>query len=321
MNNHVSFIDTQQYRLFSEFCDACAEHKYIGICYGPPGVGKTLSARRYSNWTRFSGTEFSLTGEAYHEHLKASRPIKSTTILYTPSVAVNAKALYRDIDGMRERIRVSSQKMTRLNQRRDELLNQAKAKRKRERAEYEASQIAEERGLKYHPSCADYETSPTVYEVQRESTELRKKIKDPTQLIIVDETERLSASSLEQVRYIYDEGGVGVLLIGMPGLEKRLARYAQLSSRIGFVHKFNPLKADQVRAVWRRLWSSCSHHKEDITISDEAMTTIIRMTRGNFRLLERLLSQIERVLEINEISEITLEVVEVARENLVIGAA
>ena len=45
-----TFIETKEYKRFAEFCDACIKYKYIGICYGAPGVGKTLSSRYYCNW-------------------------------------------------------------------------------------------------------------------------------------------------------------------------------------------------------------------------------------------------------------------------------
>jgi hypothetical protein len=46
-----------------------------------------------------------------------------------------------------------------------------------------------------------------------------------------------------------------------------------------------------------------------------------RMTGGNFRLLTRLLTQIERALEVNELQLISIEIVEAARDSLVIGQA
>jgi hypothetical protein len=46
---------------------------------------------------------------------------------------------------------------------------------------------------------------------------------------------------------------------------------------------------------------------------------MIRITGGNFRLVQRLCSQIGRILEINTLRTVTAEVVEAARENLVIG--
>lgn len=50
MTKNQNFIETKEYKRFAEFCDACIKYQYIGICYGQPRVGKTLSSRYYANW-------------------------------------------------------------------------------------------------------------------------------------------------------------------------------------------------------------------------------------------------------------------------------
>ncbi len=138
---------------------------------------------------------------------------------------------------------------------------------------------------------------------------------------MIDEADRLKMTGLEQVRDIFDRGGIGVVLIGMPGLERRLARYAQLYSRIGFVHEFRPLGATEIRTLlagWRPPGVALP---EDLLSDAEAVAAIIRITGGNFRLLDRLLTQVGRLLELNGLGVVTREVVEAAREVLVIGTA
>ncbi len=106
----------------------------------------------------------------------------------------------------------------------------------------------------------------------------------------------------------------------MPGIEKRLARYPQLYSRVGFAHEYRPLTTEELIAVLTRRWhtdglaSSTDEFTESVAIA-----TIARITGGNFRLVDRLLSQVQRIQQINHLDAITPEVVEAAREALLIG--
>jgi hypothetical protein len=163
-------------------------------------------------------------------------------------------------------------------------------------------------------------SEPTLEQVLTKEQEHKAKIADPTRLILVDEADRLKISSLEQVLEIFDEGGIGLVLIGMPGIEKKLARYPQLYSRVGFVHEFRPLKRDDALELLRDQWrpEGLLLPKSALT-DDDGLASIIRITGGNFRLLQRLLTQIARVLELNGLRVATPDVVETARESLVIG--
>jgi hypothetical protein len=66
-------------------------------------------------------------------------------------------------------------------------------------------------------------------------------------------------------------------------------------------------------------WSHrLSAHSEDFT-DQEAVAAILRITRGNMRLIDRLMMQVEHVLVANQLQVVTKEVVETARGNLIIG--
>jgi hypothetical protein len=119
---------------------------------------------------------------------------------------------------------------------------------------------------------------------------------------------------------MFDQGEFGLVLIGMPGLEKRLARYPQLYSRVGFVHGYQPLRIDELRHI---LVTQVERLVETVAagaLTDpESIAAVLRIAGGNFRLVIRLLTQAARIQQINGFASITPEIVATARESLVIG--
>lgn len=82
----------------------------------------------------------------------------------------------------------------------------------------------------------------------------RRQILDYTALIVIDESERLSATAIEHLREQYDHGDHGLLFIGMPGIEETFSRYPQLYSRVGFAHHYRPLSGEELTFVLNRHW-------------------------------------------------------------------
>jgi hypothetical protein len=91
-------------------------------------------------------------------------------------------------------------------------------------------------------------------------------------------------------------------------------------ARVGFVHHFRPLSAEELRFILEQ-----KRHElglaMDLTVFDdvEAMSTILRITGGNFRLLQRLFAQSARIMQIDHLTRLTDDVIEAPRESLVIG--
>jgi len=113
---------------------------------------------------------------------------------------------------------------------------------------------------------------------------------DPTSLLVVDEADRLRMASLKQMRCIFGEGNMGLVLIGKPWIEKRLARYPQFYSRIGFVHEFRPVGVAEIRRLLAQSWEPSGVKLPPQPWVDDAVAAIIRITTGRFRLLNRLLT-------------------------------
>ena len=267
-DHRSTFLMTKEYRRFVEFCDACRRYRYIGICTGAPGVGKTISARHYTQWNLLE-PRFAVQRRMLD---LAPAPVDLATcrsILYTPTVTVTPKQLAVELHSLRLDLKLTVD-------------------------------------LAQHP--------------EEERLVSLLALPDRTELVLVDEADRLKLQSIEQLRDVYDRDGFGLVLIGMPGLEKRLARYRQLYSRVGFVHHYRPLSTEELRFILGHKWAELglTFAADDFTDA-EALAAIARITGGNFRLVQRLFTQIERVLAINQLGTISKEVVETARESLVIG--
>ncbi len=139
------------------------------------------------------------------------------------------------------------------------------------------------------------------------------------ELLIVDESNRLKDAGLELMRDFADRGEFGLVLLGMPGLEKRLMRAPQLYSRVGFAHEMEPLSDEETRDFLEKRWSHRVKPSSDDFTDKEAIATILRITRGNIRLIERLMMQVEHILVANQTQVVTKDVVETAQQNLIIG--
>lgn len=277
-SGRCGFVRTKEHTLFCEFCDAVAHYRYIGVCVGAPGVGKTVSALRYSGWDLL---ESCFPRRAWDGTVPPEAASLSA-VLYTPTVVNRPQHIARDIFAATNR----------LNHLVDSALRAAALDAaNRSWTEAEEAKLASE---------GEEHCSP----------------------VIVDEADRLKTAALEELRDAYDRYGFGMILVGMPGLEKTLARYPQLYSRVGFVHRFSALKTEEARWVIEEHRTELGIELPEGAFSDEAaVASVVRMSGGNFRLIRRLLQQVERVMRVNGLSVASEEVVEVARESLVIGVS
>jgi DNA transposition AAA+ family ATPase len=263
------FIVTKEHRRFTEFAHAIRTHRTIGVCFGPAGVGKTLSARRHAHWDLAEPLLHTWGPREPSDAQVYAALARSRTVFYPPTVGGTLRELRKDLHLMTSRV--------------DSCIEQ------------------------HHSRNSDGQRG-----VARDSR---------IELIIIDEAERLTTSALEHLRDMFDRTPLGVMFIGMPGIEKRLARYPQLYSRVGFAHHYRPLQDDELPFVLTRHWRQLGLSLDSTDFTDtQAMAAISRITRGNFRLLHRLFVQMERILRINELHVITEDVVEAARSTLVIGA-
>jgi hypothetical protein len=114
-----------------------------------------------------------------------------------------------------------------------------------------------------------------------------------------------------------------VVLIGMLGIEKTCCAVPIILLRHRFRPRVSAAESD-IQLLLEQRWAPAAYACPRLSPEPEVVATVILviwLTYGNFRILGRLLTQIERVLAINDLDTLSVDVVETARENLVIGQA
>lgn len=265
-------VETRGHRRFVRFCEHVLDSACIGVCVGPAGVGKTVSARRQTRWDvleprypRFSHTERPPPEVASVE-----------SVFYAPPVVCRPRLIAAEIEQRRNLVG------------------------------WFAAVAKQDAGRGGEAHAPQHDPLPEEADAMR--------------LLIVDEANWLKMPDLEQLRSMHDRDGFGLILLGMPGLEKALARYAQLYSRIGGVYRYAPLDDAETRDVVVNHAKKLGSALPDEAFSDEdGVAALVRESRGNFRLLQKLLDQCERLVRINGLDTVSARAVDAARKTLTFG--
>jgi DNA transposition AAA+ family ATPase len=133
-------------------------------------------------------------------------------------------------------------------------------------------------------------------------------------LIIIDEAERLNRDALDMIRSIHDRTKVPILLVGMSEIVRKLRSHKKFYSRIGIAYCYEPLSYKQLATYLGLLHPLLK--EIDAAIEHELLEFIFESTRGEFRRINRLVKQTERVRKANNHPVLSLSVFEAASKLL-----
>ena len=129
-------------------------------------------------------------------------------------------------------------------------------------------------------------------------------------LLIIDEADKLvskyTQKKMEILRAIYDQSDVGIVIAGEPKLEAAIKTYlARMANRVDFYVSLKGLAPSEVEK-----------YVSEFEVAPEAMVELkaraCNMQTGCFRLLDRTLSNVKRILEDKGENIITLKTIEQA---------
>ena len=131
-----------------------------------------------------------------------------------------------------------------------------------------------------------------------------------TWLLVIDEADKLvskyTQKKMEILRAIFDQSDVGVVIAGEPKLEAAIKTYlARMANRVDFYIALKGLAPSEVEK-----------YVSEFEVAPEAMVELkaraCNMQTGCFRLLDRTLSNVRRILKEQGENTVTLKTIEQA---------
>jgi hypothetical protein len=174
-------------------------------------------------------------------------PIMFDTVLYTAEVVNTPSRVALDLGRARE-------KLTSIAVRPIEREAHTVLETIRLRDEAKRREILERPGCS---PCDRPTMDPIYFQTYQYYQARQKEVSDPTDLIVVDEADRLQMNSLEQVRSVFDSGDMGMILI---------------------------VGAAEVQGLLERCWTPPGVTLPDSGLTPEVVARLVRMTGGNLRL-------------------------------------
>ena len=101
-------------------------------------------------------------------------------------------------------------------------------------------------------------------------------LRDGRGMLLLDEADRLTTNLADLLRYISEQSGRPVCMIGAPRLADTLKRHEPLNTRVGFRYDVRPATVQDLSEMFPR------------THSAEVYQETIRVTRGNLRSIKAL---------------------------------
>lgn len=97
--SNTFFLESVSHFNLLELATVCRDNRKIGLCFGKPGIGKTLSAKRFCSWSTIEAN-FAVKNDVAVE---PETVILCDTVYYLPSVTVTAPRLKTELNHLKNK--------------------------------------------------------------------------------------------------------------------------------------------------------------------------------------------------------------------------